>query len=130
MDYIQNYISLQELRIRDQQAVRFQVKGKIDKQQIAPLLFIPIIENAFKHGLKGDTKNVFVHVFFEISVNAISLYVENNKGHFEDLTGKIPGGLGLENLKQRLELIYPEKHSLKIEESEQKFITRLKINLT
>ena len=129
MDFITNYIELQKLRMSAKDNLNFSVSGKISDQIIAPLLLIPVIENCFKYGIKGETDTSFVDIHIEIGASRISMRSKNNLGFVDEVEINKPKGTGLKNLKKRLDLIYPEKHELVSEKSANTFIVELKIEL-
>jgi sensor histidine kinase YesM len=129
LDFIKKYIDLQKLRTNAANAVKYTETGAVDTQMVAPLIFIVFIENAFKHGLKGDTKNQFLNIRFDISVREIVLLIENNRGKSGELEQEGYKGLGLENVKRRLELMYPRRHYLAISENHDKFMIRLVLQI-
>lgn len=123
LNYIQNYIKLQRLRIVNNEKVTLNIHGNISSQKIRPLLLISFIENAFKYGtdFKGDT------------LIDIDIYVNQNRFKFicVNLIGSsnkddTNSGIGLKNTKGRLELLYPDKHKLFVTEKENTF----KLDLT
>jgi two-component system, LytTR family, sensor kinase len=123
--YLQNFIDLQKFRYDYDLplSVRFVVNDK--KLEIAPLLLIPLIENAFKHGDFKDREFPLV-IDLQTRGNELSFTVKNKKGQYEK--DKIPG-IGVANLKRRLELLYAGKHELIIADTESGHTTQLKINL-
>lgn len=126
LDYIQNYIKLQRLRIAQNEHVKINIHGTISSQKIRPLLFISFIENAFKYGTdyKGNTE-----IKIEINVQGDTLHFlcENIIG--ENTTDKENSGIGLKNTRDRLELLYPDRHKLRITEKDQKFTINLSLKL-
>ena len=129
LDFIKKYIDLQKLRTNAAHAIRYTETGDINHQMVAPLIFIVFIENAFKHGLKGDTENLFLNIRFDISNRDVVFLIENNLGKSEELENNGQKGLGLENVKRRLELMYPRKHNLSIYDNNDKFMVRLVLQL-
>ena len=124
--YLENYIELHK--------IRFQKKVKIDftKQinedvKVAPLLFIILLENAFKHGVEKMTEDAYIHL--ELKANASKIYftIENN---FEEQKSKKEKGIGLDNLKKRLDHMYPNQYELIIDEEEPIYRTSLNMKLT
>lgn len=130
IDYINNYIDLQRLRIRDHTSVLYEVTGNIDAQPIAPLILIVFIENSFKHGVKAGLHNVWVHIKIQVQDNRLHMLIENNKGIVDDIAQAFRPGLGLENVKRRLALLYPAKHILKINDGEEKYMVELTLELS
>jgi len=129
IEYLQNYVELQKLRTTFSSAIEFSVVGNPEALRIAPLLLIPIVENAFKHGLQAETDNAYIHIRLKIDRNVFHLYVANNKADRPPSKREAPGGLGLQNLKKRLDIIYPEKYQLEIDEQQDKFRIELKLVL-
>ncbi len=76
------------------------------------MLLIPFIENSFKHGLQGSPGEVYVHIHIRIEHSAFRFQIENNLGETDRVKPENKGGIGIDNTRQRLKLIYPEKHVL------------------
>ncbi len=129
LEFILNYIELQKLRINNPGLVNFHIDGEVSDQQIAPLIFIVFIENAFKHGIKGAVKNQYVRIKMVVDEKEINFFIENNRGFGDEIEDNKYKGLGLENVKRRLELMYPNKHQLKIKSTDQAYIVTLKIKI-
>lgn len=129
VEFIRNYIELQQLRMSKKDKLDFQVNGKIKKQKIAPLLLIPIIENGFKYGIKGETEASFVSILIDVNEHHIRLHTSNNLGIVDMVEKGKSKGTGLDNLKKRLELIYPDHHQLIIARADNKFMVDLNIDL-
>ena len=129
IDFIENYIELQRLRMSAKDSLKFNVIGEIHHQKIAPLLLIPIIENCFKYGIKGETEESYVDIKIEIDEQKIAMSTNNNIGFVYEVERSKPKGTGLQNLKKRLELIYPDKHALIIEKLSNSFLVNLMIEL-
>ncbi len=128
VEHIKQYIDLVRLKFdkNDPLDIQFSVKGKTGNYQIAPLILLPFIENSCKHGLTA-TGSGFVHIELSVEDGNLLFAVENSKAGIQDLYRKHPG-IGLENVKSRLELLYPEMHLLSIEDSENNYKIQLKIN--
>ncbi len=129
IDFITNYIELQKLRMSDKDKLAFSVPERIENLKIAPLLLIPVIENGFKYGIKGETEASFINVSIKIDKNSLSLFVKNNLGTVDDIEREKPHGTGLANLKKRLSLIYPGRHLLEIDQTKDNFTVNLSIDL-
>ena len=126
LNYIQNYLILQRLRIANNENVTLNIHGNITNQKIRPLLLISFIENAFKHGtdFKGNTM-VDIDIYIdknEFKFNCINLIGSTKK---EDNNS----GIGLKNTKDRLELLYPDKYKLTVIEEGNMFKLNLTLNL-
>jgi len=108
IDYLNNYIELHKIRYKKTVEITF--KHEIDTNlSIAPLLFIILLENAFKHGIETLTENAFIHINLYEDTDFINFKIENN---FDPKEISETKGIGLSNLKCRLALIYPKKHEL------------------
>lgn len=123
--YLENYIELQRLRLSSNSNVSFQVEGETTGKTIEPMLMIPFIENAFKHGVDADGADIVVSI--KVSNSELNLNVRNriSKSQSKDESS----GIGLVNIKKQLENRYPGKHRLKIEEKDNTFIVELNIEL-
>jgi len=125
VDFLQQYISLMQLRLTDKTTVQVDFPRQVPQLTIAPLLFISLVENAFKHGVSATSTTTL----------SFSLRVEGNTIIFRSENTKIPtqeslysSGIGIDNLKKRLTLLYPERHQYTIEEKEGKYIAQLTID--
>lgn len=131
VNYLKNYLELEKLRHADDVQISFDVHGEIDEQMISPLLFIPFIENAFKHGLSSGRKENYVHVDLYVDGRDVKLIVLNPVCPRDEQSDQPvnSGGFGLENIRKRLKLIYPDSHNLKIIQTNEfyKVILDLKI---
>ena len=126
--YLQDYIRLQKLRRDANYDVSVNIQSGITGFEIVPLLLIPFVENAFKHiSHHQDAKN-FVHVNLARNNGSFSFYVENSKENQLQKT-LIPGGIGLTNVKRRLELLYPDKYNLEIHNNEETFRVELELTI-
>lgn len=127
--FMDNYIELQKLRSDKRSRITYNKKGNPAGKSIAPLLFLPFIENAFKHGIKGDPAGGYVNIELDINEGNVDLYVENNRGKVDKVEKNEFNGIGLDNVKRRLELIYPGKYELDIQDAEEKFVVRIRLDL-
>jgi len=126
---VKEYIALQKLRSNAQLDIQTKISGEISDQQIAPLLLITFLENAFKHGAKGSSGNTFIKVDIKVEKNKLNFTVENNKGLIDEVKTGEHNGLGLENVKRQLELLYPGKHLLNIKDQPDRFVVALQLSL-
>ena len=126
---VNDYIALQKLRSDAQLDIETRVSGEIGDQQIAPLLLITFLENAFKHGAKGGSENTFIRLEIKVEKNKLNFVVENNKGIIDEVNTGEYNGLGLENVKRQLELLYPAKHLLDIKDQPDRFSVALQLSL-
>jgi len=114
---INDFIDLQRFRTSGDASITFDAEVKDDQFRIAPMLCLPLVENSFKHGLKGDIKDTFVRIGMKVQGGKLHFEVENNKGQSDSIGGKGAGGVGLKNIRNRLELLYPDRHRFRIVET-------------
>lgn len=114
VEYLQNYIKLHQIRYHKKIDITFNVHLKDNSIQVMPLLFIILLENAFKHGVENLISNAYIHLKLSDIPHGISFEIENN---FDPEEVNQNPGIGLENLKRRLELAYPKKHNLTINQT-------------
>lgn len=126
--YLQDYIRLQKLRKDTNYEVAVNIQTDIRGFQIVPLLLIPFVENAFKHISHHQNNTNFVHVELARNNGSFSFCVENSKENQLQNT-LIPGGIGLSNVKRRLELLYPDKHNLEIHNNDKTFRVQLELKI-
>lgn len=119
VDYLKSFIELQELRSNQEGYVEFRIDGDIEHQTIAPMLLIPFVENAFKHGAKNHTPGIVIQLI--ATSDFLSFRVENFKKKNQAAQADEIGGIGLQNIRRRLELLYPGKHNLSIDDGEDMF---------
>ena len=124
-----DYIELQKLRAGKEAEIEIRLPVDTTDLQVAPLLFLPLIENCFKHGIKGASGPVFAKILFSISGDHLQANFENNIGISADEGACKAQGIGLVNLRNRLALLYPGRHELKISSEKERFIVKLLIPL-
>ncbi|MEI8085764.1 MAG: histidine kinase [Paludibacter sp.] len=125
--YLQNYIDLQKLRLEDTVDVKFEISNFKDELQIAPLLLIPFVENAFKYGVNPES-NSYIEIKLLLVENEMEFSVTNKKVALPNLF--IQNGTGLANVKRRLVLMYPAAYKLQIDETEQDYGIKLNLKLS
>jgi two-component system, LytTR family, sensor kinase len=127
--YLKNYVELQRLRKEDNLIVTFDQKGELNNFKIAPLLLIPFVENAFKYSSNHSDRKNILQIILSREENYFHFYCINTKDQilsrklFED------SGIGISNVMRRLELIYPNKHDLTINDNEMFYEVNLKIEI-
>ena len=127
IEFIQNYLDLEKQRFGDQLSIDFRVSNQAKEIQIAPLLFIPLIENAFKHGGNRGNHQTVVKINFYITNQDITFSIWNTTDNQTDKNDDKLGGIGIENVRKRLDLLYPSNYSFEIESCENEFKVNLKI---
>lgn len=127
IDYLRDYMNLQQLRYKNSPVVDLQIEGETESCRIAPLMFIHLLENAYKHSPArlepGDLK-----VSVELKEGALTFSVQNPIAKKSANPLEEPGGIGLPNVRKRLSLIYPEQHSLTIQNTGETFTVILTIH--
>lgn len=109
--YLQHYIDLQRMRLNPKTEVAFTVQGEVQQQQIAPMVLIPFIENAFKHGVSTVHAST-IKIAIQIEGDNLELLVENPIHAASQKPRKTPGGIGLTNVQARLDMLYGESQKL------------------
>ncbi|MDF7813839.1 histidine kinase [Hymenobacter sp. YC55] len=128
LEYLENYISLEQLRLNHANAITFEVAGPIGAQQIAPLILVSFLENAFKHGL-ATHGNGWVRVRVELQGSCCDYTVVNSRPPSLSPPKKYSGA-GLQNVRRRLALSYPDRHSLQIDELPEEYRVYLRLTLS
>lgn len=123
IDFISNLLDLQRLRIENKNDIVFTVNGIVNDIKIAPMLLIPLIENMFKHGSQIGTSPLFV-IDIQISENRFHLFCKNYLREDKNIDNR--SGIGLQNVRKQLELLYKDKYDFEINNTEKEF----KVNLT
>lgn len=129
VEHLKNFIEMHQLRLGEDSSIHWHLEGEIKNKKITPLLFLPLVENAFKHGVKGNNKNSFAHFNLKITDEKIIFISKNTIAEVDEFLKEKSGGVGLENLKKRLHLAYPEKHNLEIKNDGEIYEVLLSINL-
>lgn len=128
--YIRSVIEIQQLRLseEDQVLIALNITGELHKQKIAPLILIPFVENAFKHGIKLH-HDAFIKINGSLQGNAFTFTVVNSNFQNQKNDLDHPAGIGLENVKKRLDLIYPNQYQLDIQANADSFSVHLHLHL-
>jgi sensor histidine kinase YesM len=135
---VRNYLDLEKIRYGEKLKIEFEVIGNVENKKLAPMLLIPFIENAFKHGANKSRGNVFIEIALNIENDILYFRSCNSLPNLEDTKNlsiqesKKPqaGGIGIANVKKRLALGYnKEDYDLEIKEENQEFIVNLKLRL-
>lgn len=126
MAYLQDYISLQQLRYKQNPVVDLTIEGETEVCHIAPLLFIHLLENAYKHS-PARLNPCDIKVWVEVKEGILTFRVQNPVDKHRANTFDEPGGIGLPNVRKRLTLLYPDKHMLEIHSPGETFTVVLKI---
>ncbi|WP_316810344.1 sensor histidine kinase [Pedobacter heparinus] len=123
--YVQSFIELQKLRFKDGAAVEFTINGEIDDQPVVPLILISFVENAFKHGVANDPKDpIRINIIANQKILHFSITNKKNKHNKDQM-----GGVGLNNVERRLQLLYPERYKLNIVNSATHYTSELMLDI-
>ncbi|HYF29591.1 MAG TPA: histidine kinase [Chitinophagaceae bacterium] len=128
---IQNYIELERIRYSDRLDLSFSVTGPIDGKEIAPLILLPFVENAFKHGTSNEHRECWITIDLKVKDNMLLFKVENSVNSSNKSTNFMgyKSGIGLKNVRRRLELLYPSQHQLNIVKEPEAHWVDLKLEL-
>ena len=125
--YLDNYIALQSSRYHKPIAINFIKEVSDSNLEISPLLNIILLENAFKHGVETALENTFIDIHLSEENQNFEIKIQNN---FEYIESSNDSGIGLKNLKDRLQILYPNKHEIKLETKDNVFVAILKLDLS
>lgn len=129
IEYMENYISLERLRLNDQIPINFKVEGDPKTFMVTPLIFITFLENAFKHGVSNNNPKAWVNLSIQLKGNECIYEVENSKVVSIKTESEDKSGIGLQNVKRRLELSYPDRYELVVNNLPDQYNVKLKITL-
>jgi two-component system LytT family sensor kinase len=127
LQIINDYIALEKLRYDESLRVNFNYDVENMKQALPPLLLIPLVENAFKHGVSETRSQPFVDIHLSVKKRELAFFVKNSSEKFHGETG-VKEKIGLSNVRRQLELLYTD-YNLSVEQGDSVFTTTLKINL-
>ncbi|MDR1202957.1 MAG: histidine kinase [Tannerellaceae bacterium] len=124
INYLTSYMAFQQLRTSEKLVLDVYFDPELKEQKIHPLLFQPLIENAFKY-VRGEYR---IQVEMKLNGNQIQSEIKNSITQSQQTNNKKEKGIGIENLKRRLDLLYPDKYNLSIEQTEHIFVVKLTIS--
>jgi LytS/YehU family sensor histidine kinase len=123
INFIESYVELMRLRFSDKVKVKVKITDQIPNKSIAPLLFTSLLENAFKHGISYNADS-FINIVLTFNEDKLIFEIENSN-HFKKT--ETASGIGLENTKKRLDLIYKNKYTLSIDDNEKIYRVNLSV---
>ncbi|PTX41479.1 histidine kinase [Christiangramia gaetbulicola] len=129
IDLLQNYIALEKLRYGDRLDISVNISGEVEKFQIAPLLLLPFLENAFKHGTSKQIDQCWISFNLVQKGDMLRFKLVNSIDPEYSENTKLPCGLGLENVRKRLDIYYKDKFELDCQKLEEVFVINLKVEL-
>lgn len=124
---LENYIELEKMRYEKRLQVIFEKNGLVKEHKIAPMLLFTFVENCFKHGCRINPNPSVIKISIDALPEGILFKTENNKVDIQEEKTKKTGGIGLQNARKRLEIIYPHHHQLKISDDGKTFKVQLEI---
>ncbi len=126
LEYLHTYIELHKIRYQKKVDIKFTHHIQGEGLKITPLLFVILLENAFKHGIESLTENAYAHLSLIAGNNKVVFAIENN---YDPNEKREQEGIGLKNLERRLELLYPERYSLLVSNDDAVYKVQLEIDL-
>lgn len=127
---LQQYIQLEQLRYGDRLDISISITGDIADKEISPLLLLPLVENAFKHGASNQVDQSWISFDLRVTGDQMNFKLVNSKDKDYNPAEKRQGGIGLQNVKKRLEILYTGKYTLDISEDIDVFIVSLQLQLS
>jgi LytS/YehU family sensor histidine kinase len=127
IDYMNDYIHLESIRLNNAFRLDFKIEGPVEQVQLAPLMLITFLENAFKHGVSDQEADCWIDVRLTVNEKQLHYHVSNKKINVKQ--NKLKSGFGLDNVKKRLELSYPDKYTLLVSDLEDSYSIDLTIQL-
>ncbi|MBW6535182.1 MAG: histidine kinase [Mariniphaga sp.] len=127
LEILEGYIELEKMRYNERLELKYEINGDASGHEIAPLILLPFIENSFKHGASKDRSKPSIHIKLNIGPDFLALEVMNSVPFVKNLDETEREGIGLKNVKRRLELIYPGRHELLIYPGDTLFKVEFKI---
>ena len=128
LSILKNYISLEQIRFGNRLDMTINIQGDLDNKLIAPLLFLPLVENAFKHGAKEMLEQPWMSLDIIVNENNLKFKLINSNTTQSE-TNSFSSGIGLQNLEKRLSLLYSGKHELRIVNEGESFLVSLQLEL-
>jgi sensor histidine kinase YesM len=124
LSYLNSYVELQKIRFEEDVQIRMDIEGKVGSQIIEPMLMIPFVENAFKHGI-GLVADPQIEIYLKVTDHNLHFRVRNKISADSPDVKDNSSGIGLKNVQRRLELLYPETHRLELSKTEEWFVAEL-----
>jgi hypothetical protein len=126
LEILRNYIDLEKERYGNKLEISMNTEGDIPDKYISPLLFLPFIENAFKHGLSEQLEKPWLSIDISVKQNILYCKIINSKNE-NNIAGR--HGIGIDNLKKRLQYLYPGRHELKLSDDGEVFVVAMMLEL-
>lgn len=127
VENLSNFIELQKMRFEEHANITWQVEGSLDKLKIAPMLFLNFVENAFKYGTSQGNEPVKIDMQLIVTDHTLSFHCRNSVNNVSTDEGKL--GVGIANARRRLQILYPQKHTLNIVHDTNTYSVNLELEL-
>lgn len=128
INYLRSYLELEKIRHGDRLDVDFKIEGETANKQIAPMLFLTFLENSFKHGISNSAGDGYVNIGMNIAEDQLDFSIANSKPS-KKKDPNYAGGIGLENTKKRLSILYPNKFKLETQDDDNTYRVNLNLQL-
>jgi sensor histidine kinase YesM len=130
IELLKNFIGLEKLRHEEELDVSFEHSGEIDNKTIRPLLLLPLVENAFKQAAGGQEDQKWISIHLHVAANELQFKVTNSRSEEPNDIGNLsPSHQGIDNVRKRLEMLYPDTHNFTINEYEDMSVLNLQLQL-
>lgn len=129
INYLRNYLELEQIRLGNRGEIIFEHTTDSEDYLIEPMLLMPFVENSFKHGLNMKATDGWVKILLQISNGKLHFSISNNKGAKNYVTGNEVGGIGIENVKKRLEMLYKGSHELQVVDGDNVYEVTLNLEI-
>lgn len=127
LEFIENYLLLEEKRLSNRSSIEFSIEGDVSKLKISPMLLIPFVENAIKHGAQSTNDQSTISACVTVKDRIMYFKISNSKPSNHTISKR--EGFGLENVRRRLNLLYPNSHTLEINDTEKTYDVSLSVDL-
>lgn len=127
VENLSNFVALQNIRFEDRAHITWQVKGKLEDKKVAPMLFLNFVENAFKYAEPTDSPRATIDILLTVDQDILTFSCVNSVASQPAVTGRL--GVGIANVKRRLEILYPGRHKLEIEPGNDSYSVNLELDL-
>ncbi len=124
---LKNYIAFQKFRTHGLEGITFEINMENEDFEIYPMLLLPLVENAFKHGMETKAKQAFIKITLTQEGTSFGFQIVNHNNTSKQKSNSEYSGVGLENIQHNLEIVYPNKHTFHIKEMDETFTVSLQI---
>lgn len=129
IEYLKSYLELEKVRFGERLKLSINLNGDFSGKEISPMILLPFVENSFKHGVNSTIGDSFINIKIISEKDLLKFEIENNKIPTHNKTVLPNSGIGINNVKKRLMLIYPDKHNIYIEENSDTYKVKLILHI-